>query len=160
MTKRFQHFGETRFQMRDGAFPVGDTVLNGNTRITTGMRIEAEPAPRVAPGDLGVLWTGNAGDGSGRVPTQTDIDNVVRNVEDLVGVLTPAQRSKIQEKLTRYSGRSAGTTSAVGITSNDAARSAVAQVAAGIAQVDAISDANRSFWDKKLEENQRLAYGR
>ena len=132
----------------DGRMLTTDTIISPTMRITTGVRINAEKAPPAPPGSFGVAWTGVAGDGSGRVPTQIDVDQVVRDIEGGLSLLTDVEQRAIRAKLTKFSGREASTPSAVGVATN--------QDSLTMDQGDTIreiNERNRSFWDKRLEAN-------
>lgn len=132
----------------DGRILATDTIISPTMRITTGVRINAEPAPPAPPGSFGVAWTGMAGDGSGRVPTQIDVDQVVRDIEGGLSLLTDAEQRAIRAKLTKFSGRQAAAPSAAGIATNDDALTMGQHET-----IKGMNDANKSFWDKRLKAN-------
>jgi hypothetical protein len=114
--------------------------------ITGAMRINAEPAPEVRPGDMGVRYDGT----QVAVPRQIDIDELAEEIVAGVGLLSPADLAKVKEIVRRYGGNPP--TRGAGISVSDAvsdARRAVRDAGRSRDAVTSINRANADFWDKR-----------
>jgi hypothetical protein len=129
------------------------SARQSDAMLTTKARLTAEPPPPLPDGALGVLYDGNFL--GGRVPAQADLDAALAKVVSDPSLLSVKERADIGAIISRFSGRSNGPVSGVGITSNDSAsdmaRASVATVAQGVAQVQQIQRDNDAFWDRQMK---------
>jgi len=115
---------------------------------TVDSRILTVDDDMVPAGSFGCLWTGTAGDGSGRVPQQVDLDHVARSINAGLSLLSPAEQAQVRALLTKFSGRQAAPVGPTGQATNDAAESA-RRVAAEMKRNGDIAKGYNDFWDRQ-----------
>jgi hypothetical protein len=131
-------------ETRDGAMhTTADTVLGTQgPRILPNMTINAEKAPEVLRGGLGVTLTG----GAGPAPRQIDVDAMVTQ-SSLADLLSAADLAALKAILQKYSGNPNATTR-TGITSSDASDPLTMGQGAAI---QLLNKTNADFWAKRAE---------
>jgi hypothetical protein len=138
----YTHREPVRLRTTDAA--VKDTLLDTRSLITTNMRINAVPGPKLP--DLGVLLTGNAGP----APKQKDPSKVDR-IMSAVGDLTDEERAELAAEVGKFSGREPSRVSNLGAMSNDANwNDDQRRRAAEVRQGDAFNAASRKFWADRI----------